>query len=210
MNTRSVLILSLWVLATPFEAYAQEKGLITFYGGYSRAVADYDESRGWQVSLAGNVTRHFALVADASGHANKSSTNFNAYGYFINGTYAYGTYASRKEFRDFNLLFGPRYAHTIGNRVTPFTHFLYGLEHVSRQYTATFESAAVSNERNFVNKWAFLLGGGVDIKVNNRLSVRALQLDLLAFKDQGQAFGWDGYVRASFGAVYRLSKSAKS
>jgi hypothetical protein len=177
-----VLTLACWIFMATFQTHAQEKDDISLFGGYSSYLFEKDGNRGWNASLAGNLAKHLAFVVDASGH--------------------------RKPASDFNLLFGPRYIHMIRNRVTPFTHILIGLEHESRRAHFSGLFSPISYRPN--NAFACSLGFGADIRVRNWFSVRAFQLDVLVFKANGFPINLDGYLRASFGAVFRLNKAAKS
>jgi len=181
LKRTSVAALALGVLLAAFEAHAQEKGDISVFGGYSPYLFENKAgNKGWNASLEGNVFRHMALVADVSGHTAPAS--------------------------DFSLLFGPRYVHTIRNRVTPFVHFLFGLEHESRQATITGLFSPIIYEPK--NSFALGLGAGVDVKVSDRLSVRVIQLDPIIFFNNNFLFGWDGHLRASLGVVLRLNKAS--
>jgi hypothetical protein len=183
MKRKLLLALACLALMATLESQAQEKGDISTFGGYSHYIVD--GNNGWNVSLAGNVTKHLALVTDASEH-------------FKSANYAK---------KDFSLTFGPRYIHTIRNRVTPFAHFLFGLEHESPR--ARYEGLFSKPSYRALNALVYIIGGGADVRISNRLSVRALQIDLGCYKNSSSIIGLDGYLRASFGVVFRLTNASK-
>jgi hypothetical protein len=103
MRKMHLLLLACIALIAPYAVKAQSRGNISVFGGYSYLNQALSSKHGWNVSLAGNVTRHIALVADFSGHSGSIS-------WFQNSD----------KYSDYSLLFGPRYVHTIGKRWTPF------------------------------------------------------------------------------------------
>jgi len=182
----------MWIL--PFTVQAQERGEISVFGGYSHLWADVSANHGWIASLAGNIARHMALVADFSGQHSSMS-------------YAYYGVQTEAQYRSYSFLFGPRYVRTIGKRWTPFAHALVGLKRDTSEGWYSFGSTPVSYGPS--SNYIFLplaLGGGIDIRLGDRVSVRALQLDGVGMTEYG---GWGYYVQASFGAVFRLSGVSK-
>jgi hypothetical protein len=163
-----------------FPAMAQDVGEIGVFGGYSESFELFSSQHGWNASIAGIAATHLALVADFSWYTGKES-------YY--------------EYRDCTFLFGPRYVHGIGKRWTPFVHGLLGLYQRNQDPSGSMASYNVPGSRNL---FALDLGGGIDVRVNNRLLVRILQLDGLRSSD-----GHWGYGRVSFGAVICLTGVSK-
>jgi hypothetical protein len=164
----------------PFASKAQDRGEISVFGGYSYLNDVFSSKHGWNASLAGNVTRHVALVADFSGHYGPES-------WFQSAN------------RNYSFLFGPRYVYTIGKRWTPFAHALIGNFWETQNIGG---SPAVPSGSTSTNWLALDLGGGVDIRMSSRISVRALQLDIVRISNGNSH---DHYGRVSFGAVFRLT-----
>jgi hypothetical protein len=162
-------------------ARAQDKGEISVSGGYSQQWDLFNAMHGWDASVAGNVMKHLALVADISGYYNSDTF-----------------YQTQYKYRNYSFLFGPRYVHAIGSRWTPFAHFLMG-GYRQTQNASGSPYYSGSNSRNW---FALDLGGGFDIRVSNRFSIRPLQVDLERIGN-GDSKGYFG--RASFGVVYRLT-----
>jgi len=65
--------------------------------------------------------------------------------------------------------------------------------------TVVFPGASLDVEDNF----AFAIGGGVDIIVNEKFSVRAVQLDYLSVRRYAQL---EGNLRFSAGIVYKFGE----
>jgi hypothetical protein len=173
-------------------ARAQDKGEISVFGGYSHSW-NISANQGWNASIAGNVAKHLAFVADFSesnGSVKYSSPNFR----------------SEDNYRNFGFLFGPRYVNTVRKRWTPFAHALFGLERLRTEGQGTSGLTAFSYGPFAENAFAAAFGGGIDIRLNNRVSVRALQFDGVGIDNNGY---WGYYLRASFGAVFRLSGGSK-
>jgi opacity protein-like surface antigen len=150
-----------------------------FFAGYSYLRADREgqppqvrggDFHGWNVSIAGNPTRWLGLVFDASGH--------------------YGSYRitgipgapAKVDFRVHSFLFGPRLNYR-GARFTPFVHTLFGAARGDA-------SASVVGFRSTDEDTAFAmaLGGGLDVKATDRISIRLFQTEYLQtnFGDEKQ------------------------
>ena len=179
-------------LMIPLAVRAQDRGDISVFGGYLQAW-NADANQGWNASVSGTIINHLALVADFSGLYGSSK-------------YTDSYFKSEDKYRHYKILFGPRYVHTIGKRWTPFAHCLVGLEKAGSKGWYTSETTSGSYGPYAGNAFAVAVGGGIDLGVNNRFSVRALQFDGVGLMDSGF---WGYYVRASFGAVLHLSKASE-
>jgi hypothetical protein len=196
-----LLCVFFWAAATPITLMAQERGEISLFGGYSRLYALWsDAQQGWNVSLAGNVAKNVALVGDVSGLY--SSANYAYSGYTFNGRTILAAYNEESRCGYHTFMFGPRLVVTIKNRFTPFVHFLAGEERYSLRQHHVSDSIVqdISSSHNY---FAVSIGIGADIKINNRVSIRPIQLDAIGPRQSGH---WDLQGRTSFGAVFRLDK----
>jgi opacity protein-like surface antigen len=94
-------------------------------------------------------------------------------------------------------LFGPRIVLHRG-KAEPFVHALFG---GARGYYK-IPTAEVTD-----NAFAFALGGGLDVKVNNNFAIRAAQVDYLGYKlDFLRAKLYQNNFRYSAGIVICLGK----
>lgn len=156
---------------------AQDIPKAEVFGGYSWAGGNF---HGWNSSVTGNVTRGFGIVADFSGQ----------YGSELQGPILVKQDAH-------SALFGPRYSFR-GKRFTP---FVYGLLGVTRFH----ESATVSAQKLSASDTGFssALGAGLDVKVNDRVAIRAFQIDYFRPNFYGEAHHRG---RLAFGVVLHLGK----
>jgi hypothetical protein len=202
---KMLLCFFMWVAATPPAIMAQDRGEISFFGGYLRSgPGSFAIGQGWNASLAGNVAKHVALVGDFSGLYHSSKYTYPGYTY--NGATIFASYSEESRNRYHTLLFGPRLVYSIENRVAPFVHFLVGVQHYSSndQYVSR---STTNNYSSSGNVFTGAVGVGADIRLNNRVSIRPIQLDAIGVRlSPGR---WDFQSRASFGAVFRLNKISK-
>ncbi len=115
-------------------------------------------------------------------------------------------------------LFGPRASYHHFRRITPFGEVLFGVGHAG---TAVFNLAGTNSGQNGVassnagivfstassqNAFAMTVGGGVDYRVSNRLSIRAAQVDYLLtrFNELGIGTQTQNNLRVSTGVVFRF------
>ena len=143
-------VMSLLIVGfSPARAQDVPKGDV--FGGYSWAGGNF---HGWNASLTGNITKRFGVVADFSGH----------YGSELDGSVLIQEDAH-------SFLFGPRFSFR-RKRLTPFVYALFGA-------TRFHESAIISGQKlsDADTGFSSALGGGLDIKVNERVAIRAFQLD---------------------------------
>jgi opacity protein-like surface antigen len=146
-----VLCSILLVVLMSQPATAQEVPKAEVFGGYSWAGGNF---HGWNSSITGNITKRIGIVADFSGHY---------------GTELDGSVLIRQDAHSF--LFGPRFSFR-GKRLTPFVYALFGA-------TRFHESAIISGQKLSDSDTGFssAFGGGLDVKVNDRIAIRAFQLD---------------------------------
>ncbi len=149
----------------PLAAMAQDEvPPVEVFGGYSylRTGSGYDQdSHGWNTSVSGNITRHFAVKADFAGH--------------------YDSYTIRNPINNISVdnslhtfLFGPQFNIRASDRVNPFLHAIFG---VARDITNARQGTARGTLAD--TGFAMAAGGGVDAKLSDRISWRVVQTDYL-------------------------------
>ena len=175
--SRKVLHSICLVCLTFVSAMAQDAPKVEVFGGYSWAGGNF---HGWNTSVTGNVTKGFGITADFSGH----------YGSEVAGPLLINQDAH-------SFLFGPRYAFR-GKRFTP---FVYGLVGATRFH----ETAVIAGVRLHESDTGFssAVGGGLDIKVNERVAVRAFQIDYFRPNFFGESHHRG---RLAFGVVLNFGK----
>jgi opacity protein-like surface antigen len=179
---RKLLLLSVVLLGLPVVSVAQDTApAFDIFGGYSYLNTEdlapgLDLSgHGWEGAATYYTNNWFGLTADLSGHY----------------TDAFGVGVS-----DYNYLFGPTVAYR-QPRFTPFAHALLGGSRVSVDLGLLGPLGASATD----NAFALALGGGADWHLNERFSVRPVQLDYLMTR-----FGSDtqNNLRYSVGVVVRF------
>ena len=149
------------------------------FGGYSWGGGDL---HGWGASVTGNVNRWFGLTADFSGHYSGGEPGL-----------------VRERQRGHSFLFGPRVS-LRRKRTTAFAYALFGGIHFRDEVSAPslgFNGTFTDNGFNMA------LGGGLDVNLTRRVSLRAFQLDYLRPTFFGEAHHRG---RLAFGLVLRLGR----
>lgn len=132
-------------------AESEKEAPFELFGGYSYLHEGGNGFNGWTATLIGNVNRWFGIAADFDGHYRSGTEDGAAISEHENG-----------------FTFGPHFALHNRSRVTPFAFTLVGGAHSSVQ---TDRGGATANG------FAMNLGGGLDVRVNERLSARVIQVD---------------------------------
>jgi hypothetical protein len=155
---RKILLSFSLMLLVPLAAIAQpEYPKAEIFGGYSffRANPDGINLHGWNASVTGNITHWFGVEGDFSGHY----ASPNVYGFTI-------PYAN---INSHTFMAGPKLTYR-AESVAPFAHFLIG---AARASTGAFGASVADTAL------AAVVGGGIDIRLNDSLSIRAIQADYL-------------------------------
>jgi outer membrane immunogenic protein len=160
MKLRIVVSVLVFISLCSGIARAQETPKVDVFAGYSYVRENPGPTSEDSFSLNGgsaSVTYHIkdclSAVADFGGYHNG-----NILGTGVNGTLS--TY-----------LFGPRISYRSYRHFTPFAEALFGVAHAG----ASIAGGASGSQ----NAFAMAIGGGVDYRINNRFSLRPLQVDYL-------------------------------
>lgn len=143
-----------------------------FFGGYSYLRADVDDvddpfgdfkniMDGFNVAATGYATRRFGITGDVSGHFRSVSNDFD-----------FGRLTAKT--RTFNLTAGPQMRFPNKGRVTPFVRALAGLANNRLSIEAP---APVGSDSISLTDFTLLVGGGLDVRVGERVSLRLFQFD---------------------------------
>jgi len=201
MSNKLRVAVLLAALLLPVSLPAEETHRAQFSGGYTYMRADVSKSfspspgqlfppdnlnmNGWNASFAWNFSNLLGVVADVSGAYNNRW--FSPEG------------PSRNRLH--NFIFGPRLTHRVSEKFQPFVHGLFGVSH------AAFRPGRSSSVEASENAFAMALGGGLDCKISERLSVRLAQADYFLTRfgnNQNQ-----NNFRVSTGIVIGLRKGEK-
>jgi len=162
MRMRILVCLAAFLSLCGAATQAQETpDKLDIFAGYSYVRANPGPNSGDSFSLDGgsaSATYHIRSwvsgVADFGGY-----TNGNILGRGVDGTLS--TY-----------LFGPRFSYRSYHHFTPFAETLFGVAHAG----ASIGGGTLGTSQN---SFAMTIGGGVDYRINNRFSLRPLQVDYL-------------------------------
>lgn len=179
----SVLIVGFIQLLSSL-AQAQERSRIELFSGYSYARFRTFDSQvkdvninGWQTSLTANITDLIAFETNLSGH--------------------YGS-ISNADIKVHTLMFGLRFSFP-PRKFTPYSRALFGVARISADAAIP---GITTNTRTEISP-AATAGGGFGIKINDKLSLRAFQIDYTFIN-----FGDDtiGMLQASSGIVFHFGR----
>jgi hypothetical protein len=190
MKKLSLLAL-LMVFSAPLMASAQEGApRVEISGGYSLLRISSPGTplpglesitgHGFSLSAAGNITKSFGIVGEFARYSKSDALGNIAPGSNLDANVQ--TY-----------LFGPRFTVRTG-KAEPFFHGLIGAVRGSVETTGASEAGYA---------FAYVLGGGLDVKVHDNFAIRLGQLDFLQARVAD--IGGVNSLRYSVGVVIRLS-----
>jgi opacity protein-like surface antigen len=172
---RRIIFTAALLITFSASARAQEAPLVELSGGYSYFRLDGGSNlHGWNGSIAINPIGALGLVAEFSGH--------------------YGPLSRRVDISDDNfpqisprpgersslylMLFGPRFSYRGNSKITPFTHTLFGASYLRTNATARLGDI-VADVPFARGGYSMAIGGGLDVKVSDSVSLRLVQADYL-------------------------------
>ncbi|HEY0461683.1 MAG TPA: outer membrane beta-barrel protein [Pyrinomonadaceae bacterium] len=187
MNTLIKILISTCVLCAG--VFAQTNGdeykKNEFYVGYSNQQIDrgnYRTANGVEAAYVRNIHRYFGIKADFSGAFRSDEFQVSSSD-TINGNYSYRGKGNNSYY---NFLGGVQVKNNVSRaRFKPFAHALAGVAVTRSKNDAltcvsgtcpTFITNSVPFTFNNTN-FAMALGGGLDIKINDKIDFRAIQVD---------------------------------
>lgn len=163
--------------ADPGKGHSEGEPMFEVFGGYSYLREEGENLHGWTGTFIVNVNHWFAIAADFDGHYGSFTDEFG-----------------KVRVREHGFTFGPHVALHNHTRVTPFAFALFGGAHESVKFDGDTESAT---------GFAANLGGGLDVHVNERVSVRLIQVDAAYTRFEGHG---STSPRISAGLVFHFGK----
>jgi opacity protein-like surface antigen len=194
MNKNALLLLLVVSLSSVVVAQNnQSDRRAEFYVGFSELFTDHGQSGtpldrfsgllGVDISGTGYISKRFGITGDFSAHFRSHDENVAGGGpiHFKTSNY--------------NFLVGPKFRFTNSTRVTPFLNALAGVS--NNRFKATGNVAAGGSSPILtpinVTDFAMALGGGLDIRVHKRISIRVFQIDYMpVFMRDRPITGFDG------------------
>ncbi|MCP9494683.1 MAG: porin family protein [Pyrinomonadaceae bacterium MAG19_C2-C3] len=176
---RFLVLMALIAFFAPLAAAQDTDNRFEFFGGYSLLREDIDSEdeigdtsenlNGFNVAATGYLTERFGITGDISGHFRNDDFSSS-----IGGT----TTNFEAKSRAFNFLAGPQYRFTNSTRVTPFVRALAGVQ--NRRVEFDVEGTNTPDLFDFdesATDFALAIGGGLDVRVSDRVAIRAFQID---------------------------------
>ena len=159
-------------------AMSQETPQAEVFAGYAYAGSG---SNGFDTSVVGNVNSWLGFGADISGQYTRLNEN-----------------GVREKINSNSFLFGPKFSLRKNKKITPFVQAMFG---VSRIHTETNEFGPLVSFSD--TSFGMALGGGLDVKLNDRFAIRVIQIDYVRtqFFNQTQNKG-----RIAVGIVMRFGR----
>ena len=188
MRNSISLVVILMAFASAAQAQSSDYKRFELFGGYSHNRVDtgndnspsnafFDEREGFngfEASVTGNLSRYLGLKFDLSGHF-KSKERTNVFSIVVDSQL-------------YNFLGGIQVKNNSAERtLKPFAHTLVGVAHARNRATVDCTNSPVcplilpapgsvvptQNDTGF----AAAVGGGLDIRTNDRIDIRVIQLD---------------------------------
>ncbi len=162
-------------------ARAQESTKVEVFGGYSYLRADWDlgadrDLRGWNASINYSLNKILGVKADFSGHNTDGAIQFDPF----------SDRSTTVETSNFTFLFGPQFSYRKNEKVTPFAHVLLGGSR-NKVFSGPIDIPGIPVFNFDTTDIAFTaaFGGGLDIKLTNRMAFRLVQADYLLSRFSG-------------------------
>lgn len=180
-----------------------------FYAGFSNQSADGFPRRstnGFETAYVRNVHRYLGIKGDFSAAYKNERFDISVPDFTTGATTA--TYRQKINYSIYNFLGGIQIKDNASKaRFKPFGHALAGVAYSRAKFDAP--ACLSGNCTAFIGASGFTftetgfsaaLGGGLDIKLNDRLDFRAIQVDYNPIRVQNQ---WNNNVRFGIGFVFK-------
>lgn len=190
---KKLVLVAVFLLGFSVVTIAQEAPIAEVFGGYSLVVADtkvalaqsgYEDHsaglHGWNISVTLNGNKWAGFVTDFGG---------------LNGTV--GDKSGWMDVSLYSVMFGPRVA-ILRGKVTPFVQALFGYARIRGS-----EIVGSREEVHVENDFAMQFGGGVDVAINDMISIRPAQIDYFTTKT-GLTGDFADHFKYSAGFVLKL------
>lgn len=201
---RNLVVIAVLLLSFCTLGVAQELPQFEILGGWSYVRPDggageMSPTQGWNASLNIVINEWFGVAVDGAGH----------YASFMDSDNQDGEYERQSSARTHDLVIGPRFTLRQNEKFQPFYHAMAGIRHSSTDDFVSFTPA--SEETPAEEGWAadtldnfvMVFGGGLDVAINEKLSIRAFQADYVIERYYGDMIP---ELRFGAGVVYRIGE----
>lgn len=184
---RKLVALAGMLFLMPLMSMAQDYSKADFSVGASYLRQEKKNLLGWQSSIAGNINRNLAIVADASGYYGSDTQTFAGVQTDVNRSIH-------------SLMVGPKVSDPRG-RWTPFAQALFGWSRTHSKADISANQNVFLSVPNSDNAFGASLGGGLDYLLNDSVSLRIAEIDYFVLNTHGQK---PQGVRFTAGLVFHL------
>ena len=161
---------------------------------------------GFMGSLTVNVNEYFGIEGNFSYHRGTPLS--------VNVSAGEDSIDAKVKADSFNFMAGPKFAYRGNEKVTPFGHFLIGLNSakLSGECTGTL-CDELPSELDIVDMsgrdsaLAFAFGGGLDLNVSDSVAIRPIEFDYI-YSNHGEG-DYDltvNFITFSFGVVFKVGQ----
>ena len=160
---RKLVFVAVLLLGFCSVSAAQDVPAFEVFGGWNIALPEGDEidyMNGWEGSFIINGNEYGSAVIDISGLYGKACLDEEM---------------DEENVAFYSFLFGPQVNLPVSETVKPFVRALFGATH------ADFENDLMNE-----NGLTMAFGGGVDINVNERVSIRPAQIEFVTYRFSGE------------------------
>ncbi|HJR09245.1 MAG TPA: outer membrane beta-barrel protein [Pyrinomonadaceae bacterium] len=169
---------------------------VTFFAGYSFDKPDVNNSgapnlHGFDTQVTGHLNKYFGVKGDFSAHFGSEGENTN----IVCVQAPCPTFKVKN--RLYQFLGGPEVRARNSSKVTPFAHVLVGAAHLRNSISGTFIPNGITAT---ITRFALAAGGGVDVRANDRIDIRIVQVEYNPIFFQGST---SNGVRISTGIVFK-------
>ena len=195
---RRLILIACLILGCASSSFAQtpdEYPKNEFFAGYSYHSADINTltidpertgQNGLNLAYTRNVSRNVGLTGDISAHFHRDSRPTNA-----------GVFERKRD--QYYILGGVQFKARHNARVEPFAHALIGVS-LFRGFTTDRTPSGNVFTFDDATSLAMAFGGGVDVRVNRRISIRAIQAE---YTPTFFGSGRQNNFRLSVGVVFK-------
>jgi opacity protein-like surface antigen len=196
---RKLLIGTILLLISSVSVFGQNAPKAELSGGFSYLHVGSSDLYGWDASLAGNLNNWFGVIGEFSGHY-EPTQRFSALVSVPGGPSS--TLTTNFDSNVYTFLFGPRISFRRNPRLTPFVHVLPGFAREHFSAATTFEGASTTNSDS-TTAFAMAAGGGLDVRLTEKLAFRVVQADYILTRFGGTN---QSNARLTTGLVFRFGK----
>ena len=190
---------------------AQEAPKVEVFGGYSYLrFAKAIDMHGGEVSVTGNLNKYFGIEGAYSGHVGSTGSDLLKLppgAVFPGGPFVHFDADSAVH----TFLAGPKFTYR-GGRVSPYVHALFGAARTSGVVEIEFRDnvtgiGGISTARFSETGFGMAIGGGLDVRLTDRVSLRLVQVDYLRTQlAQDRATDGQDNARVSTGIVFTFGR----